>query len=193
MTCDLATLNKALKNEEAAFLQVEFALRLLNYCKLGKIHPEEFQESHSNDFLEQSNLRLVSFGEFENKDKIIKAANTSMLLALGASALALDQACEAADISPCPKSNSQRKELRTLVYMIRCAFAHSIFAPKWKVQSRKYKRKITVKVALFTPQPTIDLSDLDGELFDFSQIGGFRVWYYIRHYLVSELRDITNK
>ena len=192
MTCDIATLKQALEDEETAFLQVEFALRLLIYCGRGKIHLEEFQESHTHDFLKQTNLRLVSLGEFDDSDKIIKAADTSMILALAGSALALDQACEAAGITSCPESKCQKSELRTLVYMIRCAFAHSIIAPKWEVRG-KYKRKITVKVALFTPQTTIDLSKLDGQLFDFSQIGGYRVWYYIRHYLVSELRGIANK
>lgn len=192
MTCDIATLKQALEDEETAFLQVEFALRLLIYCERGKIHLEEFQESHTHDFLKQTNLRLVSLGEFDDTDKIIKAANTSMLLALAGSALALDQACEAAGIKPCPESNCHRKELRTLVYMIRCAFAHSIIAPKWEVKG-KYKRKITLKVDPFTPETPIDLSELDGKPFDYSQIGGYRVWYYIRHYLVSELRGIANK
>ena len=188
MKFDIQSLNEALENEEIAVRQVEFAIRLLTYCEQKKIDPKEFDKNDHIVLLEQGNLRLPQ-GKFDATDKIIRAANISVLLAFAGSAFTLDEACKAAGIKPCPKSKCRSKKLCALVYMIRCAFAHAIGAPKWEVRGN-FKRKMTFE--LDAEKITIDLAKLHGTHFDFPQIGGHHVWFQIRNYLVSELREMAN-
>ena len=187
-TLDIKALKEALEDEEIAFRQIGFAIKLLFYCELGKICPSEFDGYDCVVSLEQGTIGF-SPGNFSDADKINKTAAISVLLAFAGSALGLDQACEAAGIKPCPESRCQRTKLRTLVYIIRCAFAHSLAAPKWEIKG-KYKVEMTFELA--REKITIDLGKLDGEHFDFPQIGGHHIWFEIRHYLVLGLRKIVN-
>ena len=92
------TLDDALTDVNIAFLQVEFDLKMLSYCELGKIKPTEF-DTDQIVRLEHGNLSF-SPGNFRRSDDIICAASVTVSLALGASALTLDKAWELAGIRP---------------------------------------------------------------------------------------------
>ncbi len=180
------TLNEALEDLEIAFLQLEFVIRLLSYCELKKIDPSEFDTDHTV-LLENGNLRFPT-GHFSDLDNIIRAANVSVSLAFGGSALALDKAYEVAGIKPDPASKDGLIKLRTLVYMVRCAYAHGVAEPKWEVRD-KYQQALEVELA--GKQITIDLRKLDGQDFNFDQLGGHRSWFNIRDDTISALRSIV--
>ncbi len=181
------TLTESLIDIEIAFLQLEFAFKLLSYCDLKKIDPSEFDTDHTV-LLENGNLGFQT-GHFSDPDNIIKAATVSVLLAFGASALALGKAYEVAGIEANPSSGDKIIRLRTLVYMVRCAYAHGIADPRWEVRG-KYKRSMIVDFASETIE--IDLAKLDGQNFDFNHLGGHRNWFLIRDDAVSALRAIAD-
>ncbi len=90
-------LRGALKNVEIAFLQVEFAIKLMMYCALEKLDPAIFDAGDYTVLLDTENLNFRS-GHFGDVSSIVRATEVSFNIALGASALALDQAFDAAGI-----------------------------------------------------------------------------------------------
>jgi hypothetical protein len=175
-------LTDALEDVQITFLQVEYAIKMLTYCEGGKIDANVFDTDHTI-LLEKGNLGFPS-GHFSNPDNILRAANVSVALALGASALALDKAFEVAGIQPEPLSEDRLTKLRTLVYMVRCAYAHGIAEPRWEVRG-KNKRKLLVEVRSGLIE--LDLDALHGEAFDFEQLGGHHIWFQIRDETVASL------
>ena len=184
----IINLSDALEDVRIAILQLEFSIKLLSYCKLEKMDPQEFDTDHMI-LLEGGDIRLPK-GNFSDKDNIVRAAGVYVSLAFGASALVMDKAYEAADINPDPLSNDNWKKIRNLVFMVRCAYAHGIAEPKWKAQG-EFKRTISIEV--HDQIIKIDLQELDGKTFDFKHLGGHSIWLGILEESLSVLRTKTLK
>ena len=168
-------LHEALQDVEIAFWQLEFSIKLLNFCELKKLDPSEFDTDHTVK-LEEGNL-IFPVGHFSDQDNIIRAASVSVALAFGASALALDKAFEIAQIPPDPEFNNNVGRIRTLIYLVRCAYAHGIAEPRWEVRG-KYRRAMSIELEGIVTH--IDLENLAGKFFDFPQIGGHSNWIRLR-------------
>ena len=181
-------LHEALQDVEIAFWQLEFSIKLLTFCELKKLAPSEFDTDHFVK-LEEGDLRFPA-GHFSDLENIISAAGVSVALAFGASALALDKAFETAQITPNPESDDNATRIRTLIYMVRCAYAHGIAEPRWEVRG-KYRRAMSVEVeGIVTP---IDLEKLDGKVFDFKHIGGHSNWNRMRDAAIQVLRAVEQR
>jgi hypothetical protein len=162
----LMTLNDALADVNIGFRQLEFAIKLLSFCELGNITPSDFDTDHVV-ILGNETLKFPR-GKFNDADSIIKAAGTSVLIAFSASVLVLDDAFQAAGMNPDPEAvGNNDAQLRTLIYMVRNAQAHGIADPRWKVHG-KYSRTLNVK--LEGTSISLDLSTLNGQVFDIGQI-----------------------
>ncbi len=168
------TVKDALEDVEIAFRQLEFAIKLLSFCELGNITPSDFDTDHIV-FLGRETLNFPS-GKFSDPESIIKAAGTSVLIAFSASVLVLDDAFHAAGIKPDPDAVEDDGQLRTLIYMARCAYAHGIATPRWEVRG-KYCRTLSVNLGS-TTMP-LDLRTLHGQDFVVDQLGGYANWYRI--------------
>ena len=180
------TLLDALTDVEIAFLQVEFSIKLLSYCELEHIDPLEFDTDHLVR-LKGESLRFPP-GHFSGSEDIVKAASVSVASSLGNSALTLDKAWEVAGIAHDPESEDDTVKLRTLVYMVRCAYAHGVADPKWAVQGA-FRRVLHVNLPR---EPiTIDLRELHGQSFDFDQLGGHHKWFEVREVTVARLTPIA--
>jgi hypothetical protein len=168
-------LKNALDDVDIAFRQLEFAIKLLSFCELGNIKPSEFDTNH---VVLLGSVRLnFPRGKFNDPDSIIKAAGTSVLIAFSASVLVLDDAFQAAGMKADPEAVGNDGQLRALIYMVRCAYAHGIADPRWEVR-RKYCRTLSVKLG--NTSISLDLSTLHGENFVVDQLGGYANWYRIR-------------
>jgi hypothetical protein len=110
-------------------------------------------------------------------------------LAFAASTLAMDKAYEIANITKDPLSRDKDTSLRTLVYMVRCAYAHGIADPRWQVRN-DYKQFHPPKSLVGASG--LDFSTLDGKSFDFDQIGGYQNWFFIRDEAIDTLRTKAN-
>jgi hypothetical protein len=165
----------ALLDVEIAFRQLEFAIRLLSYCELDHIAPADFDTDH---IVELGNERLhFPPGKFSDQASLIRGAGTSVLIAFSVSVLALDDAFSVAGLKNNPTGTSNDEQLRVLVYMARCAVAHSVADPRWEVRG-PYCRVLTV--TLGASITSLDLSQLNGQSFDVDQLGGYGNWYRIR-------------
>lgn len=176
------TLDEALTDVKIAFLQVEFSIKLLSYCELQKISLAEF-DTEQIVLLEHDNLRIPS-GNFRRLEDVVRAASVTVSSALGVSALILDKAWEVAGIRPDPQSGDGRVKLRTLVYMVRCAYAHGLADPKWEVRGN-FRR--VLEVELPNAPLTLDLRELHGQGFDFDVLGGHARWFEIRDASVATI------
>lgn len=178
------TLDDALTDVRIAFLQVEFAIKLLSYCEQGDIDPAVL-DTHQVVLLEQGNLGFPA-GNFSAREDIIRAASVAVSLALAGSALALDKAWETAGIPRDPSSPDGAVRLRTLVHMVRCAYAHGVADPRWEVRGN-YRQ--VLEVDLPTAPLRLDLRALDSQSFDFVQLGGHAKWFEIRDQSIIALTE----
>ena len=179
------TLIDALTDVAISFLQVEFSIKLLSYCELEKVDPSEF-DTDQVVLLPKEYLRFPP-GHFTSHENNVKAANVTVASALGNSALTLDKAWEVAGIGPDPVSEQNIIKLRTLVYMVRCAYAHGVADPKWQVR-RDYRRALDVNLP--SGPLTIDLREINDQGFDFADLGGHAKWFEIRDVTVTTLNPI---
>ena len=175
-------LDEALTDIKIAFIQVEFSIKLLSYCELKKINPAEF-DTEQIVLLEHENLIFPS-ENFRRQEDIIRAAGITVSSAFGASALTLNKAWDVAGVDPDPQSTDEMVKLRTLVYMVRCAYAHGIADPKWEVQG-DYRQVLEVELPIASLK--LDLRELHGQDFSFDVLGGHTRWFEIRDASIAAL------
>jgi hypothetical protein len=165
----------ALTDVEIAFRQLEFSIKLLTFCELGSINPADFDTDH---IIELGNERLhFPSGKFGDQASLERAAGTSVLTAMSASVLVLDDAFAAFGVPRDPTAVDNKGQLRALIYMVRCAYAHGIAAPVWEVRNHFLR---TFSLSLVGFSFSVDLRAMDGQPFDVEQIGGYANWCRMR-------------
>ncbi len=148
-----------------AFAQLLFSWKLYNYALEGKIDREGLDSEITFQNDDQSQIFVLPPRIFDNDDDFILAFENNLTIAFGAAAITLDRArYEAGHDLPDP-IQSDNDQCIALIYQIRCAFAHDIAEPRWKIKGR-YRR------AYEFDGMQIDLTNLDGEVFSYHQIGG---------------------
>ena len=169
------TIPLALADVEQAFRNLEFAIRLMCYAERDHIDREKF-DTDVTLVLEKENVGFSS-DTFSSLDAIILAARANVGVAFGVSAIVLDAAFETAQITRKPESNLQGDLLRTLVFMVRSAFAHNPAMPCWEARG-SYVRTLALQIE--DGLINIDFSQLNGRPFEYEHIGGLANWYRIR-------------
>jgi hypothetical protein len=178
-------LAEAIENAEIAFRQFEFSIRLLSYAELGKIEAAEFGRDHITR-LHNGTIRF-SPETFSDDAGIWRAANINVVMTFAASAIALNDAFEAAAIKVDVTATDSDSRIRTLVHMVRCAHAHRIAEPHWEARG-KYARLLIVDVdGIGTLH--LDLPSLHQRPFDVESIGGYVGWYRIANGALRQLRE----
>jgi hypothetical protein len=169
-------MREVIEDVEIGFRQLEFAIKLLSYCELGKIPPAEFDTDHLVQ-LGTGNLHFPSVN-FQTTDALIRGAEINVVIAFSATTLVLDQAFDAIGMKPDFHATDPNGKLRLLVYMVRCAYAHGFAYPRWNVTNKK-AGVLTVNVEDQTIP--LDLPHLHGQVFEIEKIGGYENWYRIRN------------
>lgn len=182
-------LHAVLEDIDIVFRQLEFAIKLLSFAELENIDPKAFDTDHVV-MLERGSLHFPA-KHFGDSDSIIRAANISVLIAFSASVLVLDKGFEVIGVKRDPEASDNIGRLRALIYMIRCAQAHSIADPRWEVRG-KFARVLTVDLDDSDPI-TLDLTHLHGQRFHIDQLGGYIAWYKIRDAAVRVFSTSTRK
>lgn len=181
------TVPEALDDLERAFLHLEFAVRLMCHCDLGHLDLAKFDMDVSI-LPERENVQFPS-GTFCNKEATVLAAQAMVGVCFGVSAIVLDAAFDVAHLTRIPSSRRDSDELRTLVYMVRCAFAHNPAMPVWEVRGH-YQKPLSFTVD--NASLSVDLTLLHGQSFEYEHIGGFGNWFRIRNAAVH-LIEAHNK
>lgn len=148
-----------------AFAQLFFSWKLYNYALDGKIDRETLDSDITFQSENRSQIFVLPPRIFESEDDFILAFENNLTIAFGAAVITLDRARhEAGHDLPNP-IQSENDQCVALIYQIRCAFAHDIAEPRWKIKDR-YRRVYEFSGMQF------DLTNQDGEVFDYHQIGG---------------------
>ena len=170
------TLPEALADVTHTFRHLEFAIRLMCYCEQGRLDLANF-DSDLSLLLTHENVGFEA-GRFATLESIIPPAQALVSVAFGASAMVLNAAFDVAGGARKPTSRLPEDELRTLVYMVRCAFAHNPAFPLWKARGKEFVRQLSLP--LDSGSLTVDLRLLNGKPFEYEHIGGFANWLKIR-------------
>jgi hypothetical protein len=104
---------------DQAFLQLTFAIKLLPYFETSRISKIDFDHKHVIQF--PSETVTLDANAFHTPEDLILAAHNNFTLAFAFSAIALHTALKEGAI--------QDSNLRTLIGLIRNAFAHNPISP----------------------------------------------------------------
>lgn len=172
------------------FLQFEFAVKLMNYFELKKVDKQEF-DTDTIVLLDQGSISFRN-NAFQSYNDLILAAQNSYQITLGATAITLDDSLDEAGIKHDASDSSPRGQLRKLVYMIRCAFAHDMLTPRWCVNSTNV---CVLDVKLASQTLRVDLANLNGKLFDNQDIGGVIAYLEIKDAVLRLITEaeVSNK
>lgn len=157
-------------------MQLEFAIKLMCYCELGHVEKMKF-DTYVTILLEKENIGFPQ-GSFDSDQKIISASQINVGICFGVSAIVLDAAFDAAVVSRDPKQCNPNTDLRTLVYMVRCAFAHNPAMPVWEVRG-DFAR--TLNLSLEGRSISLNMALLHGTEFSYDHIGGLATWFKVKN------------
>ncbi len=169
------TVPLALADVDHAFRHLEFAIKLMCYAEHDHIDRTKF-DTDVTLLLERENVSFPA-STFNTLDSVVLASQANVGVSFGVSAIVLDAAFEAAGVSRNPESRAPNDLLRTLVYMVRSAFAHNPAMPVWEVRG-PYLR--TLELELESERISVPLQQLHGTVFEYGHIGGLANWYRIR-------------
>ncbi len=176
------TLEEAIEDVNISFNQVEFSLKNHAYWERDSLSAEDFV-TDMKVILPEGDLHFPT-RHFEDKNNILRAAETAISIAYGYTALALDQALETGGFKPNPSSNNNFDQIRCLVYLVRCAFAHRIACPFWS--SRGEKKRVYL-IDLGCGPIKVDTIALEGKEFKFEHLGGHKNWHKINDIVLEKL------
>jgi hypothetical protein len=156
-----------------AFTQLEFAWKLYNYALEGGIDFARLDVPVT--FTEGNALLVLPDRIFESREDMILALENNLGVAFGAAAITLNRCREDAKIPLPDPIKSDVDQFVGLTYQIRNAFAHDIAEPRWNIRER-FRRSYE-----FGPV-SANLSNLHDTPFDYHQIGGPEVLFWMRDF-----------
>lgn len=168
---------------QQAFLQLCWAIKLDSYLS---VYPPANKVDFDNPIsvLDPMDTLSLPGEQFDTIDDIHLGAENCILLSVGALFLALDTALDQAGLRNEPSAQDPFGQLRILIYMSRCAFAHNVMAPQWEVHG-KYCRELSIDIPGVHLQ--LDLNRLSGKPFDIRQIGGYSNLITMKDHIVQML------
>lgn len=165
---------------EQAFLQLAFSIKLLTFFEQNKIDKVQF-DNDTTIILKRKNIHLND-NTFNTYDDLVFAAENNFNITLGATAIIMDESLTSAGFPNNYTDRTEIGQLRTLIYMIRCAFAHNMIQPKWQVR-KAYLHELKFKFLGETI--VIDLNALNGKPFTMEQIGGHDIYMEIKDKVIA--------
>lgn len=175
---------KILETIDQVFLQFEFNLKVMAYFELNKVDKNDFDTDLT--ILDDKNNIVYPNSSFHTYDDLILAAQNNVSMCFGVTAITLDTALADAGIDRNPDDLSEKGCLRTIIYMVRCAFAHNMMEPKWEVRGNYNK---SIELNLNNIRLLIDLPQLNGKVFEYNDIGGTDNWLTIKELTKKIIAD----
>ncbi len=161
----------------AAGTSLSLALRLCAAASDGRLSPEIYAKGVIVASSAQT-VRVPPEPE-KTKDDLELETSNLVILALGASAVIVDEALDAKFGQKDPLQTTGLWAMRAMVYQLRNAFAHNPLRPKWSIKG-KYHRQYQVEVE--GTKFLFDATALDGKPVDPGHIGDFHFWSHILDY-----------
>ena len=165
-----------------AFLQLEFSIKLYRLFESREIDKESFDREM---WVSSPEGRLFfAQSSFNTYEDLILASQNVYSVSLGLSVIALETACVDAGIRNDPLDRTPKGELRSFVYMLRCAFAHDLMFPKWEARS-SYARVFNLDLGILSR--VVDVAALNGSHLELSDFGGMLTYLAIKDMVLAWL------
>ena len=175
-----------LQRVREAFIQLEFAIKLRAHVELGEVEAESF-DTEIEEVYEAGRVRFAD-GHFRDPHELWRAAENNVHIALGFTATAMDRALAQAGVPLNPEDRSNRGQIRTLVYMLRCAYAHDMIHPVWECRGL-YRQQLQVRVKDFSI--ALNLEEFDGRPLELSQLGELHTYLALKDEVVAHLKALA--
>jgi hypothetical protein len=114
------------------------------------------------------------------KQDLLDGTQNLVVMALGASALTLDDTLDEVFGKPEADPEAGRRGLRVMVNQLRNAFAHNPWRPRWVIWP-KYRAVHTITLGA-TGLPAFDATNLDGAGVKPEDVGGLESWVKVLQY-----------
>lgn len=159
---------------DTAFQQLAFAWKLYNYAAEGKIDLAALDKPLT--FAEGQSMLVVPDQIFSSESDLVLACENQLVVAFGAASITLHRCSEEAGARLPDPIVTECDQYLSLVYQIRNAFAHDIAEPRWEMRNRRYARPYEVDGV------RCDLTDMSGQQFHYSHIGGVESLFMLKAY-----------
>ena len=159
---------------DTAFKQLSFAWKLYHYALDGKINVKELDCPIT--FQEAGMVLVLPDKIFDSSDEMLVALENNLVIAFGATAIALNRCREEAKIKLANPILTEIDQFAGVVYQIRNAFAHNIAEPRWNITNSRFARIYQFGGI------RIDLSSVGTKMFKYQDIGGPEVLFWLKHY-----------
>ena len=161
-----------------------YAVKNLTYTEQHKIDKGHFDQNIQVN-LPGGVVQPFPSGMFNTYDDLILAAGNSYQMTMGFTSIVIDTALSDFGLARDLPVGHQHRDLRALVYMIRCAFAHNMMFPKWHISSPAFKRVMTVPI--YGGHVVVDTTNIHDKSLHEDDIGGHAGYYGI----VDQVRRIV--
>lgn len=163
--------------------QFAFALKFVHLCQKERISADLFKPScdfHIDGVYQCS----ISDWDAIDQTQLNLAALNQLMIAVGASAIAIDYALTRKHGSSSYKNwhnnPSDLNSLREIIFLIRSAYAHKIPDVYWHIDGPR--RNAVYKVQTPDGEVVLDTKNRNGTKFDFSHLGGIQGYLRLLHY-----------
>lgn len=161
-----------LSNIDIAFLQLSFALKLSEFVKETHFRREYFDREFQLRC--QNQTITLSHGEFIDQVDFEAATSVHIVMSYGVAASALWAGIESTGYKRPSEIRSEKDNLAELIYAIRNCFSHGPAEPRWHFKKNLADRVFKIESL------SINLSNKNGEIFDYSDIGGATMIFLLR-------------
>lgn len=166
---------------EEAFLQLSFAIKLWNFPDVHPIDKNEFDVEIK--VIDKDSRICLPANQFKSYDDIKIASENNLSICFGIAANTLWEAIrkknglETGQLDP---DVNGINSIASLVYVIRCCFAHGPAQPVWHI-TEKYKTQYRIR------NKTIDLREVEDDMpFDYSRIDGHDTLWLLKKIALEE-------
>jgi hypothetical protein len=159
---------------DTAFQQLEFAWKLYNFALEGHIDLDEIDKPLT--FREGTSILALSDKLLHTQNDLVLACENNLGIVFGAAAITLNRCREEAHVSLADPIISEIDQFASLAYQIRNAFAHDIAEPHWNMNNQRFAR------AYQFGGIRVDLTNVGNKLFDYADIGGPEVLFWMKDY-----------
>ena len=159
---------------DTAFTQLAFAWKLYHYALEGKINLTELDCPIT--FQDAGMVLVLPDRIFDSHDELLVALENNLVITFGAAAIALNRCREEAHIKLADPIQTEIDQFAGVVYQIRNAFAHNIAEPRWNITNPRFARVYQFGGI------KIDLSGVGTKRFEYKDIGGPEVLFWLKQY-----------
>ncbi len=158
---------------DTAFAHLELSIKLMHAAEQGRIRREDIDLPLT--IAQGKSFLVLNDQAIQTDDDFINSFQNNVSISFGAAAITLNRCREEWKINLPDPIATERDQWIALVYQIRNAFAHDIAEPKWEIKPR-YARSYKVGWV------EADLSALNGQPFDYYQLGGPEALFILKDY-----------